>query len=188
MANIGETFTVVDFGERTPDTDNEYEADLIWLQRESDVIGKEAWQSIITDGQVPTNMVASLEDLRRDAEVIMGEAVGYNKPASFVARYFYDENENHATGKELQYPLYYTCFVAGISGNLVEVQSVPVEHPSPDRDGEIGSRLCAKIKATRVMGWDGSLSDNRYVYVPIGELYLTGDSTERQKSEVLMPN
>jgi len=186
MTNIGEAFTAVSFGERAPG--NEVEADLIRLQRRSDAIGKEAWQSIVTGGQVPPDMAASLEDLRREAGVIMGEVVEYNKPASFVARYFYDENENHAVGKELQYPLDYMFFAARISGNLTEVRSLPAEHPSPDRDGKIGLRLCAQIQATRVMGWDGSLGDNRNVYVPIGELYLTGDSTDRQKSEVLIPN
>lgn len=186
MTRIGEQPGADMFGDREPS--NRIEVRLNELQAESDSIGMEVWRRIITGEAPQTEDDARHEALRREAEAILGDDVGYDIPTSFLARYFYDLTQEHMTEAQLNFPLDCMFFAAHIDGKLLEVQSVPVRHPSPNRDGEVGMRLCARIEATRVIGRRVSEDNAMIVHVPVGELYLGDVSTDLVESEALQPN
>jgi hypothetical protein len=61
-----------------------------------------------------------------------------------------------------------------------------VEHPSPDRQGKTGFRLCAEVEAETIMGWHGFPScPTLTICTPIGEIRTEKITTDQGLLEML---
>lgn len=168
------------FPERKPSTPEETE--LIVVQRRFDEIGRVAWQAVVHGEDITAEIIDEQKELKERASGVFAKTLKENDPGEFATRYFYELDDAQPFGKKLQFPADHLYFYSHIQGSFQGIRSYPVTHPSPDRNGDIGFRLCAGIEATRVMGWR---DDNRtmQVFVPVGEFYLNGFREE----EMLQP-
>ncbi len=174
--------------EKTPN--NEVERRLIALQAESDQAGFRLYEHVVR-AHFQTEEQASFVALTETAAQKLAEVIPFDTESALEVRYFYGPSGYGPPEKddrlEIVYPadsLHYTAYVEGV---VTDVKPMLVEHPSLERNGKMGYRICAEIVATRVAGWHGGSDRTMTIYAPIGEISTTRVSYEQGMSEMLGP-
>lgn len=173
------------FPARTPC--NSTESELIELQQESDAVGFRLYDQILR-GNFESEEVEIIKRLGNVASERLAEIVPFNTDSTFSIRYLYDEKGDR-NKLRLVYPSDSWHYSAYVEGKINAVKTLLAEHPSMERSGDVGFRLCAEVEASRVAGWRGhSRLPKLSIYAPIGEI-ITGEvSYEQGMAERLQPS
>lgn len=196
-----------EFPERTPMCEEEER--LIHLQSLSDELGLIAYSQVLESrfeteeqqrmleiGKIATQelikLVGAAVPHKRSARLVknLADLIDPNPKNKFYARYIYDtdtgDTETHAA--RLVYPIDSLHWAAYIEGTFMGARQLALEHPSIDRNGQTGYRLCAELKASRVMGLHTpDKKPSLTIYAPIGEITTHEVPYEQGAPEALEP-